>query len=70
MVKESNVDNSTYFMEKLLKLPRWVLRLVMRVLKISSTTSAAATIPMIRQGMFSSPSGVLNRDSAPPGITP
>ncbi|MBQ1405967.1 MAG: 2-oxo acid dehydrogenase subunit E2 [Oscillospiraceae bacterium] len=30
--KESNVDNSTYFMEKLLKLPRWVLRLVMRVL--------------------------------------
>ena len=30
--KEGTVDNSTYFMEKLLKLPRWVLRLVMKLL--------------------------------------
>ena len=30
--KEGTVDNSTYFMDKLLKLPRWVLRLIMRVL--------------------------------------
>ena len=30
--KEGSVDNSTYFMEKLLKLPRWVLRLVMKLL--------------------------------------
>lgn len=30
--KEGAVDNSTYFMEKLLKLPRWVLRLVMKAL--------------------------------------
>ena len=30
--KEGAVDNSTYFMEKLLKLPRWVLRLVMKLL--------------------------------------
>ncbi len=30
--KESNVDNSTYFMEKLLKLPRWILRLIMKIL--------------------------------------
>ena len=30
--KEGNVDNSTYFMDKLLKLPRWVLRFVMKIL--------------------------------------
>ena len=30
--KEGAVDNSTFFMEKLLKLPRWVLRLVMKAL--------------------------------------
>ena len=30
--KEGNVDNSTYFMEKLLKCPRWVLRLIMKAL--------------------------------------
>ncbi len=30
--KEGTTDNSTYFMEKLLKLPRWVLRLVMKIL--------------------------------------
>ncbi|MBQ2597498.1 MAG: hypothetical protein II581_06305 [Oscillospiraceae bacterium] len=30
--KENNVDNSTFFMEKLLKLPRWILRLIMKVL--------------------------------------
>ncbi len=28
--KENSVDNSTHFMEKLLKLPRWVLRLIMK----------------------------------------
>ena len=30
--KEGQLDNSTYFMDKLMKLPRWVLRLVMKVL--------------------------------------
>ena len=30
--KEDQVDNSTYFMGKLVKLPRWVLRAIMRVL--------------------------------------
>ncbi len=30
--REDMVDNSTHFMEKLMKLPRWVLRLVMKVL--------------------------------------
>ena len=30
--REGSVDNSTYFMEKLLKLPRWILRLIMKIL--------------------------------------
>ena len=30
--REDNVDNSTYFMEKLLKLPRWILRIIMKIL--------------------------------------